>query len=157
MFKSKKYHVLWTVSMCTTSLCSKLCKNCSLVWMYKDNIDGLSIKKLFCTSCHPRLCWCCGAHHIHELTDGTCVSVTYSSCFFPFRVPMECLHMFHLKHDLRVLVLPLQLRLSKMTEHMQHHNWWYGRPHKIRRLNDLNKWAYIYAHCVFGTHKIGVF
>ena len=52
MFSSKYYYVLWTVSMCTTSLHSKFCEivlwyECTMViWM-----DYLL--QIICTSCHP--------------------------------------------------------------------------------------------------------
>ena len=38
--------MLWTVSMCTTSIHSKFCK-IVLWWMYKDTMDGLSVTNYF--------------------------------------------------------------------------------------------------------------
>lgn len=58
------------------------------------------------------VCWCCGAHHIHELTDRTCVFVTSSSCF-PSECPWNVFTAFTWNTIHEVLVLPLQLRLTQ--------------------------------------------
>ena len=52
MLKSKNCYVLWTVSMCTTSLQSKFCK--IVLWYERTRIIWMNyLFKLFCTSCHP--------------------------------------------------------------------------------------------------------
>ena len=55
MFKSKNYYVLWTVSICTTSLHSKFCKIDSLVRMYKNDMDELSVTYYFALVATPGL------------------------------------------------------------------------------------------------------
>ena len=53
MFKSKNYYVLWTISMYTTTLHSKFCKNCSLISIYKDNMGGLFVTNYFALAATP--------------------------------------------------------------------------------------------------------
>ena len=50
----KNYYVLWTVSMCTTSLHSKF-HNINPWYEYTSIIWMAYLLKLFCTSCYPRV------------------------------------------------------------------------------------------------------